>query len=236
MPVLTVIDEMLATVDRLFEGKGKIKVLEAGCGFTQYVKIKNETCVVGLDVSRKQLERVTYLDEKIHGDVENYDFPDSEFDMVVCWNVLEHLRNPEKALRNFLKTIKENGLIVLAFPNLFSIKGLVAKFTPHYFHILFYRFFMGYKDAGKDENAPFKTFFRTSMSLPAINKFARNNNLSVEYVRSYEGKFKRLRKRVYGIIWLMNALSTIFKVLSFGKLNLFFTDCIVVLRKNEATG
>src|SRR5437588_4454211 len=132
-------------VDKLLNDRRNIKVLEAGCGSYSYINMpENTSCyVVGIDISEEQLRKNSVIHEKIIGDIETYQFSSSEFDLIVCWWVLEHLPHPEKALNNFLKCIKENGLIVLAVPNVISIKGLVTKYTPFWFHKWVYRSFFG---------------------------------------------------------------------------------------------
>jgi hypothetical protein len=47
--------------------------------------------------------------------------------------VIEHLPEPTKALDRLIAALNLGGGLVLAFPNLWSLKGLVTKFTPSSF-------------------------------------------------------------------------------------------------------
>jgi len=169
-------------VDKFSSCHDKINILEAGCGSYSYITVPHDkSYIVGIDISEEQLQKNTIVHEKILGDIQSYPLLPAEFDMIVCWWVLEHLSQPQKALKNFLCAIKEGGIIILAVPNVFSIKGLLAKYTPFWFHRLYYRIFfpnMGY--------TPFPTFLRFSISPLSIRRFASKNGLSIEYSCLYD--------------------------------------------------
>ena len=120
------------------------------------------------------------LSEKILGDIQNYDLPASEFDLIICWWVLEHLQHPQKALENCLKALKRNGAVVIASPNIFSIKGMITKLTPQSFHLWVYKYVFGYKKIAKTEDCPpFRTFLKYFIAPKALSRFAIKNQLSV---------------------------------------------------------
>lgn len=224
--------QLQSVVDTLLAGKQSLKILEIGCGSSSHVDFGPRAYMVGIDLSEKQLERNTVLDEKICGDVETYELPTNEYDVIICWWVLEHLSRPDKALENCQKALKPDGIIILATPNVMSVKALVTKFTPHWFHVWFYRYIFGEKLAGVDDRVPFKTFLRMSMAPESIKKFANDRGLSIERLHLYENpRQKNLRAR-HGAIdaaWKVLAVAT--KALSFGKLDAEMTDFIVVLKK-----
>lgn len=43
---------------------------------------------------------------------------------------LERLPRPKDALLNLCRTVRPQGLLILGFPNLLSVKGIVTKITP----------------------------------------------------------------------------------------------------------
>jgi len=114
------------------------EVLEAGCGRFKHFDYPASMVIHGLDISQEQLALNDFAHEKYLGDVQTFRL-DRQFDVVVSIFVLEHLRDPEAALRNMLAWTRPGGLLVLAVPNALSVKGLVTKFTPFWFHHLFYR-------------------------------------------------------------------------------------------------
>lgn len=220
-------------VDGLVGGREGIRVLEAGCGLKSRIRRGRDWHVVGIDISEEQLERNRDLDEKILGDVQDYVFPPSHFDLVVCWNVLEHLPCPDSALRHFAQALNQGGLIVLAGPNPASTKGLVTKFTPHWFHVWAYRHLLGSK-AGKEGRGPFRTYMRWSLTPSSIERYAIANGLSVEYLSLYEAAAHRRLRRDHAIIGLpVGLLSFIVKRLSGGRRDPILTEYIAVLRRGS---
>lgn len=226
--------ELQSLIDKLLIGKKAIKVLEVGCGSSSHICIGQNAYIVGIDISEKQLQRNNVINEKILGDIQNYDFPASDFDLIVCWNVLEHLSKPKKALRSFLKIIKKNGIIILALPNVLSIKGIITKYTPYRFHIWAYRSLFGFTSVEMDHRGPFPTFLRFAISPPSIKRFAVANGLSIEYFREYESqrqiKIREKYKLVDAIFWLFGLT---IKALSLGKIDALLTDCMIVLNKQK---
>lgn len=223
-----------AVVNRLLQNRSLIRILEVGCGDRIYIKTDKDAYRIGIDISAKQLERNPLLHEKILGDVQTYDFPEASFDLIVFWWVVEHLPNPELAIQNCQKALKEDGVIVIATANVFSIKGLMTKFTPHPFHTWVYRHIFQQKAAGTNDHPPFETFLRFSLAPDRIQHFARRNNLSIEYFSLFEDvKQKKAREnfRIVGIVWQW--LKWLTKVLTFGKLEVELTDYILVLSQQQ---
>ena len=55
----------------------------------------------------------------IQGNAENLNFPDNEFDLVFSNSVLEHVKNPKKALQEMYRVIKPGGkLLVIGYQSL----------------------------------------------------------------------------------------------------------------------
>lgn len=221
-------------VNRLLQGQNPIKILEVGCGDRIYIKTEADAYRVGIDISAKQLERNPLLQEKILGDIQTYYFPEADFDLIVFWWVVEHLPNPELAIQNCQKALKKDGVIVIATANVFSIKGLITKFTPHPFHTWVYRHIFQQKAAGTNDHPPFETFLRFSLAPDRIQRFAKQNNFSIEYFSLYEDvKQKKARENfgLVGIVWQF--LKWLTKVLTFGKLEAELTDYVLVLRQQQ---
>ena len=231
-PIQQEITKVQSVVNQLLNDKESAKVLEVGCGSRSYISISKNVYVVGIDISEKQLSENAVLDEKILGDIQTYSLPNSEYDLIICWWVLEHLSRPQKALENCLKALKKNGMIIIASPNAFSIKGLVTKFTPQWFHVWTYKYAFGYKEVTKSaDSPPFRTFLKTSIAPKALKSFAVKNSLSIEYFSLYEDfKQKKFRSKygVNGAVWELTKLTT--KLLSLGKIDAESTDYLIVLK------
>jgi SAM-dependent methyltransferase len=63
---------------------------------------------------------------------------DRQWDAVVCIYLLEHVDDPARAVENLLRWTRPGGLLVIAVPNLDSLKGMVTRATPFGFHHWFY--------------------------------------------------------------------------------------------------
>lgn len=53
----------------------------------------------------------------IQGSLDKLGFPDEEFDVVVCLDVLEHTYNPSKVIREFARVTRPGALIFVTVPN-----------------------------------------------------------------------------------------------------------------------
>jgi len=212
----------------LLQGKSSINLLEAGCGSASHFKFKAEVHAVGIDISRQQLDRNSALHEKILGDVQDYPLPKEEFDVAVCWMVLEHLPRPKEALLNLFASVKPGGLLILGIPNVFSFKGIVTKITPFWFHRLFYQF-MG------DKWRHFPTCLRLAIQPDRISRLAEDNGFSIAACKLEEGPAPRwFRSRFWLADVAFRVLNSVAQVISFGKWQSgLLDDCAIILRRRE---
>jgi SAM-dependent methyltransferase len=207
--VQEIYSKMQMFLDAWAVGRDHLKVLEAGCGSASYIHFGPNAFLVGIDISDKQLQRNKELDEKIVGDIQRYDFSPSIFDIIICWNVLEHLSEPEMALKRFAAAVKPNGLIILALPNVYSLKGLITKFTPLQFHIWVYPYLFGrLREWGKDDIGPFKTYLRLSIAPKQLKSFADQHGLRIVFfeTRDFLPVLNKKRKLVYHTYKALNWL------------------------------
>lgn len=142
--------------------------------------------------------------------------------MIVCWDVIEHLPNPQMALKNLIDALARGGVLVLAFPHLHSIKGWVTKLTPFWMHLAFYRYLMGTKRP-TSEMGVFPTYLRKEIAPQHVIDYAVLKGMECVYRVEYEGPVQHsLRQR--------NRLANLFFSVS-GLLNLNDSDCMLVLRR-----
>lgn len=104
--------------------KGKV-VLDISCGTGYGSKILHDggaSKVFGVDISSEAINfalskyKGDGLDFRV-GDILNIDFPDNYFDIAVCFETIEHVKNQEKALSELLRVLKPDGLLVISSPN-----------------------------------------------------------------------------------------------------------------------
>jgi len=220
-------------LDRELFGRPSVRLLEAVCGSASNLNFGAQVRLVGIDISEKQLARNTVLHEKIAGDIQTYEFPPDSFDGIICWDVLEHLSQPELALRQFAHSIKPGGLVILKLPNVLSLKGLVTKFLPYTFHVLAYRHIYGDKNAGKNHTVPFKTYLRFCISAGAIRKQSAQLGLQTVYFATEDVADIHWLQRKKAMHFFYVTLKKILSLLSLGHIG--NSELIIVLKKIALT-
>lgn len=186
-------------------------VLEAGCGSSSNIKFNN--CeIYGLDISQSQLEKNKIIKYKIVGDLNKYSNKEWEkkFDLIICWDVLEHLNNPSYAIKNFANWLKNNGEMILAFPIPDTIIGKITKYSPLWVHyigrVLTYLKYekndniIGYWRIAKKSTFP--TVYNKILKIDSLLQFLETLELKIELILSTEsGKNQIIRsllgKRIY---------------------------------------
>jgi SAM-dependent methyltransferase len=90
-------------------GNKKVRILDVGCGNKPYFPFFEGVAesYIGLDV---------YAGEKVDiiSPAEKIPFKRNSFDVVVCFQVLEHIENPEKAISEMHRVLKKDGILMLS--------------------------------------------------------------------------------------------------------------------------
>lgn len=220
-------------INEFLRNREPINVLEAGCGALSHIDFGPNSYITGIDISREQLEKNTILDEKILGDIQDYDLLKAHYDVIICWDVLEHLNKPQKAISNFMKAIKEDGVIVLALPNALSVKGIMTKFTPYWFHAwIYYKFFNA--KSNENNSTPFKTYMRLSIAPKSLLKTANKCGFKIVYTKMYESSMQRqILKKSWILVASFKIIGVILKTISFKNIEYKNTDLIMVLKNTN---
>ncbi len=100
-------------------------VLDISCGTgygTYLLKESGADRVSGVDIADEAINyaRSRYKSEKIEfktGDVRKIDFPEDFFDVVVCFETIEHIDENEKAVKEFYRVLKKDGTLIISSPN-----------------------------------------------------------------------------------------------------------------------
>jgi SAM-dependent methyltransferase len=217
----------------LLHRQSEPRALDAGCGQNTLLDLGQDTYIVGIDISPDEVVKNTRVNESVVGDVQEHKFPGGSFDLIVCWNVLEHLSRPEKALLRFSEAIRPEGLVVLGFPHVRSLKALVAKFTPHGFHRWVFRR-LRILDKEGNQREPFPTYLRSTLLPSTLLDVCHDYGLNVRLLATYEGYVQRtMRERVHLENRRWRIVETLIRTVSFGYILADVTDCVVVLERRD---
>ncbi|MEE9126443.1 MAG: class I SAM-dependent methyltransferase [Planctomycetota bacterium] len=120
------------------------KVLDIGCaaGFFLRVMLQEGHDVYGVEPSAPIAAQAqeNFGRDRIHGGTLD-DLPDSagferhSFDLVSCWDVVEHVPDPQKLLRQVREMLAPNGTLILETQNVDStFAGMLGRRWQHYKH------------------------------------------------------------------------------------------------------
>ncbi|MDD5085092.1 MAG: class I SAM-dependent methyltransferase [Candidatus Omnitrophica bacterium] len=140
-----------ACLRRIEELTGKGRLLDVGCGegLFLYVAAKEGWKAEGIDFSSSDLERArkNLGLEAREGDFEKADFPESNFNLITLWDVLEHAADPHAVIEKCRKLLIPGGVALIACPNegsfltiiagwLYSLSFGIIKFPSRLLHVI----------------------------------------------------------------------------------------------------
>lgn len=115
-------------------------VLEIGCGIGNFTdKLTGYREVYAIDIEKPYLHIVKKKFGKLgvhvgEGDIETgrYFFKNRKFDTHICLNVLEHIRDDTKALRNMYHLLSPGGYLILLVPSHQILFGKIDSAIGHF--------------------------------------------------------------------------------------------------------
>jgi SAM-dependent methyltransferase len=213
-----------------------LKILEAGCGRKWDPNLDGiNYFLTGVDLDKAALEirmnTQNDLHEIIEGDLRSVQLTNNSYDVIYNSFVLEHIKGADQVLMNFVRWVKPNGIIILHIPDPFSVYGFIARHTPHWFHVFFYRIICGIETAGKPGYAPYPVYYDSVVSRKGIYNFCSRNNLMV--LAEYGDGYSRPGKGIVKL--LIHLAKKLFSILSFGHLSSRHTNLSYVLQKQSGS-
>jgi SAM-dependent methyltransferase len=197
---------------------------------------------VGIDVDSEQLNHNNLLDIKIQGDLQTYELPPNEFDLVVCVDVLEHLPFPERALANMSRSLKPGGYLLLAGPELYSYKGLAAKYTPHSMRFFIFKLLTGrpapqMRRIHGNGQIFIPTFLKPVCSRRNLAKECKRHGLNVVFEKAADGYSRTgVLRPIFGhFLGIINSFTRFFEAITAGRVNLLLADFVILFKKVPGT-
>lgn len=100
------------------------RMLDAGCGTGVYSfsLAKKIDKIEAVDISEEKIENAGKISifKNItfkQGDLCNLKFDSNSFDLAICSDVLEHIKNDKKAMSELMRVLKPNGMLLLTVPS-----------------------------------------------------------------------------------------------------------------------
>ncbi len=117
----------------------KGRILEIGCGIGNFTKsLQDFGEVYTIDIREDYVEKTReFLSKKVHvglGDIEKgkYFFDHTKFNTEVCINVLEHIKDDKKALKNLYNLLESDGYLILIVPCHPTLYGEIDRSIGHF--------------------------------------------------------------------------------------------------------
>jgi SAM-dependent methyltransferase len=112
-------------------------VLDAGCGTGYGARLLAEAGaaeVIGVDLAAGVLETMAPSMPDavtlVAGDLRALDYPDDRFDLIVCFEVIEHFMDPLTVLDELARVLTPAGVLLISSPN----RGVFPAGNPHHLH------------------------------------------------------------------------------------------------------
>jgi SAM-dependent methyltransferase len=208
------------------------RVLDAGSGLQSQLTFEPHVHVTGVDISRALLDANSRLNERILADLQEINLPLQSYDCVVCWDVLEHLHEPEHVVDELARAVAPTGFLITSSPNPLSLKGLVTKYTPYYFHLWVYRRFFNPNATKEPGRGPYPTYMKIGGGIRSVVGAAETAGLVSLYLAKSESPMQvalRQRFHIQGKLW--SAIQAITWFLSVGKIDAAGSDYLSVFER-----
>lgn len=95
-----------------FSGKD---ILDVGCGIKPYKNLFNASSYIGIDIDYGGHNNQAKIVDKFYDGI-NIPYDNSSFDIVICTEVVEHVKDPEKLLSEIFRVLKTGGRLFLSMP------------------------------------------------------------------------------------------------------------------------
>lgn len=115
-------------------------ILDIGCGngrFLLYLKKLGFKNLFGIELPGKSADRASKIQglNILIGEIEHVKFETDGFDAITLFHVMEHMKNPLHILKNIKNWLKQDGILIISFPNIASrqaqkYKGLWLHLDP----------------------------------------------------------------------------------------------------------
>ena len=133
------VEEKYKTICNLINKEKSVRLLDVGCGVGELTTFLNgNVYYTGVDNSKKRIEyaKKKYEGKFIHSFGEEILFGNNTFDYVILTEVIEHVENPLKLLKECKRVLKVGGTFIGSTPNATDINRVIKSiFRKDHGHI-----------------------------------------------------------------------------------------------------
>jgi len=176
--------------------------------------------LVGCDGDINSLNDNVSIKMKIMGDIESIPVRNEVFDIVSANMVLEHLKCPEKAIREIKRILKPGGIFIFHTPNRKGYVNILGDMIPNVFRKTLIVFL-----EGRREEDVFKTYYEVN-TIQKIENIAFSTGMNIvelKMITSTAALAMLLPLSIIELIWI--------RVLSFEILKKYRTNIIGIMEK-----
>ena len=157
--------------------KNSKNILDMGCGEgTRLGKIIDKKQKgTGVDISTKAIDLAKKKFPKLNfavGDLEKLPFANKKFDLVYSAFVLEHLDNPGKVIKEGIRVLKKEGMLLMVAPNFGAPNRASPPFKGNRFRKLLFGFL-------QDLFLPFRP--KRNLNWRKVKPIADKNNYQIDW-------------------------------------------------------
>lgn len=130
-------DSVHADVVKLVDEGSRVLELGPATGYMTQALVERGCKVVGIELDPEMAALAEQFTERmIVGDIDQLDLQtelgDERFDAIIAADVLEHLRDPLKAINDLKSFLKPEGYFVISFPNIAHGSVRLALLSGHF--------------------------------------------------------------------------------------------------------
>lgn len=115
--------------------KTRYNILEIGCGTgIKLQKLARKGDAIGIDLSQIAIDEIHRSRPDLQAfcmRCEKMSFPDNRFDMVYCYDVLEHVEDLDESLREISRVLKHGGKLIVEVP-FWKSEEILRRIRPSY--------------------------------------------------------------------------------------------------------
>ncbi len=106
------------STEEILKNKKNLDILDVGCGSKPYKELFSSYAktYIGLDASEE-------TQAEIYGSAENIPLEDNSFDVILCFQVLEHVQDYRAAIKEMHRLLRPKGVLFLTTHGTYPIHG-----------------------------------------------------------------------------------------------------------------